>query len=96
MTHVLVIEPGHSRDDPQWEVRHPPDCPQEVEGGIIDSQFHYRCNVQFCLDHVGIDDIDPEGKLAPGEYPIGFHGYWSGSMFDDSEAYIYIAEGAER
>jgi hypothetical protein len=88
--HTLVIEEGHSADDPQWSIEHPPDCPQEKQKTPFGEYFDYLCNVQFCIDHVGIEDIEGWETLPPGRYPIGFYSHWSGSMFDDSEAYIYL------
>ena len=97
LQHTLIVHEGHDADNPDWEIVHPAECPQEQRGAVIDKEFAYLCNVQFCVDHQGIEDIDGWEKLAPGSYPIRFHGHWSGSMFDDAEAYIYIpTTGAEQ
>jgi hypothetical protein len=102
MTHYLIVtepEPGYF----EYDVEHGKECPKQKQyfGGFQPNDFsderpyweHYTCDVGSWSDDWGFIDLEDDPRFkVPGKYEIDFYSYWSGSMFEDSEAYIYFVE----
>jgi len=91
--HYFVVEevaPGEFERD----IEHDETCclvDKEAQDGY--SWAEWDCDVGQHVSWWGyVDFEDDERYTTPGKYPIDFYAYWSGSMFDDSEAYCFFVE----
>lgn len=71
--HTLVIE---GADEGSWFVVHPDTCEKEKGDSEFGPWEHYACAVQHEIDHVGLEALENDGRLSPGEYKIrAWHDY---------------------
>ena len=102
MAHYLIVtepEPGYFEHD----IEHEGECPTQKEyfSGFQPNEFSDErpyfileiCDVGLHSDYWGWVDLEDDPRFnTPGKYEIDFYSHWSGSMFEDSEAYLYFVE----
>ena len=100
MIHYLLVEEFWDEDFGQsfdrW-IKHKNDCPTEIIDIGPEGQKweEFTCDVGYWESYYGLEDLadDPRYNTS-GKYKIDFYSYWSGSSFDDSEAYLFYVDEA--
>ena len=97
MSHLLVVEATGDENEPfdRW-IEHLEDCPTEIiyYNPINDNHRHeYICGIGYWESYYGLIDLADDPRFSiPGKYKVGFYHYWSGSLYDEEEAYLYYEQ----
>jgi len=97
MAHYLIVEDLFSEEEPfdRW-IEHEENCITIVRDydPLTGLEWdEWLCGVGQWEENYGCMDLEDDVRYnTPGKWEIDFYHYWSGSAFDDSEAYLYFVE----